>query len=135
MSRRCRDTNPEAAGIFVWLSPAQGESVTDFAADLSQRFHLVVIPKTGSRRADVAVLTDPDPAELESVARILPGTPLIATTTHAPTAALVLASRRTGAQLLTRPSVTKMACAITAQYAAHHGGALTSAHSKLRSCS
>jgi len=87
--------------LNVWLSPASGVSISELADQLSRTVRLIVVPKTGSRRADVVVLTDPEPAELEGVARVLPGTPLIATTTAPPTTALLAAARRVGARLMT----------------------------------
>lgn len=87
--------------LQVWLNPGSGASVSELADQLRSVVRLIVVPKTGSRRADIAVLTDPEPAELEGVARVLPGTPLLATTTAPPTSALAAAARRVGARLLT----------------------------------
>ncbi len=87
--------------LQVWLNPGSDTSVSELAEQLRKAVRLIVVPKTGSRRADIAVLTDPDPAELEGVARVLPGTPLLATTSAPPTSALAAAARRVGARLLT----------------------------------
>ncbi len=87
--------------LNVWLNPAHGESVSELAGQLRPLVHLIVVPKTGSRRADIAILSDPEPAELEGVARVLPGTPLLAATTEPPTAALSTSAQRVGAHILT----------------------------------
>jgi hypothetical protein len=90
--------------IDVWLNPAAGASATGLAHEIAADVHLVVVPKTGSRQADVAVLRDPAPVELARVARLLPGTRLIVATTDAPPRALANVARQVGARLLTAPS-------------------------------
>ena len=87
--------------LNVWLNPAPGRSVSGLAGELRPLVHLIVVPKTGSRRADIAILSDPEPGELEGIARVLPGTPLLANTTAPPTAALFTAAQRVGAHVLT----------------------------------
>ena len=95
--------------VNVWLNPAPGRSAAELARVLGRVAHLVVVPKTGSRRADVAVLLDPDPVELAGVARVLPDTPLLAATSGPPPAALSAAARRVGAHLLPHPTPEQLA--------------------------
>jgi hypothetical protein len=99
--------------IDVWLNPSAGQSASLLADELSAAVHLVVVPKTGSRIADVAVLPDPDPAELEGISRVLPNLPLLATTRSAPSASLRAAARRSGARLLTNPTPADLLNEIT----------------------
>ena len=105
--------HPTRPLIDVWLNPSAGQSVSQLADELSAAVHLVVVPKTGSRLADVAVLTDPDPAELEGISRVLPDLPLLATTRSSPSALLRDAARRSGARLLTNPTPAELLDEIT----------------------
>lgn len=86
--------------VDVWLNPAAGRSAAAEARALRRIAHLVVVPNSGSRRADVAVLLDPEPAELVAVAELLDGIPLLAATAGPPTAPQRAAARRAGAQVL-----------------------------------
>ena len=99
--------------IDVWLNPSAGQSASKLADALSAAVHLVVVPKTGSRIADVAVLPDPDPAELEGISRVFPNLPLLATTRAAPGARLMAAAQRSGARLLTNPTPAELLDEIT----------------------
>jgi hypothetical protein len=101
MADKSQHPGPTDRQLQVWLSPGAHGSVSDLADQLRDVVRLIVVPKTGSRRADIAILSDPEPGELEGVARVLPGTPLLATTTAPPTSALADAARRVGARLLT----------------------------------
>jgi hypothetical protein len=74
---------------------------------------LVVVPKTGSRLADIAVLPDADAAELEGLAKILPQLRLLATTPASPSARLRAAADRVGARLLTNPTPAELLTEIT----------------------
>ncbi|HEX4431392.1 MAG TPA: hypothetical protein VHZ96_19130 [Frankiaceae bacterium] len=105
--------HPERPLIDVWLNPSAGQSVSALAHALSAKVHLVVVPKTGSRLADIAVFTDPDPAELEGISRVLPNLPLLATTRSSPSASLLAAARRSGARLLTNPTAAELLEEIT----------------------
>jgi hypothetical protein len=105
--------------IDVWLNPSAGQSASALAVELGKSVHLVVVPKTGTRLADVAVLPDPDPAELEGISRLLPKLPLLATTHGAPSKRLRAAARRAGARLLTDPTPAQLLDEITAAYQSH----------------
>ena len=110
--------------IDVWLNPAAGRSAAKLAGELAGRVHLVVVPKTGTRLADVAVLPDADPAELEGVSKILPQIRLLATTHGSPSAQLRAAAKRAGARLLTDPTPADLLDEITDVYQtadAHRG--------------
>ncbi len=96
------------ARIDVWLNPSAGQSVSQLASALAADVHLVVVPKTGTRLADIAVLPDPDPAELEGLSAILPQLRLLATTHGSPPARLRAVAERVGARLLTNPSPTEL---------------------------
>ncbi len=96
--------HPARPLLDVWLNPSAGQSVSALADELSAAVHLVVVPKTGSRIADVAVLTDPDPAELEGIVRVFPNLPVVALTRTPPSAQLRAAALRAGAPLLTDPT-------------------------------
>jgi hypothetical protein len=100
--------HPTRPQLDVWLNPSAGQSVSDLADALSAAVHLVVVPKTGSRIADVAVLSDPDPVELEGISRVLPNLPLVALTRTPPSALLRAAAKRSGARLLTNPTPTEL---------------------------
>jgi hypothetical protein len=104
--------------IDVWLNPSAGQSASLLAGQLSAAVHLVVVPKTGSRIADVAVLPDPDPDELEGISRVLPNLPLLATTRSSPSASLRAAAQRSGARLLTDPTPADLLNEITLVYRA-----------------
>jgi predicted dinucleotide-binding enzyme len=97
-NRRLRD-EPD-----VWLSPPPGRSVSRLARQLGDSFHVVVVPKTGTRRANAAVLTDPQPAELAAVAHILPETPVVAAFSEAPTDAVKRAAQTAGARVMLQPA-------------------------------
>jgi hypothetical protein len=101
VANKSQHPGPSERQLQVWLNPGSHASVSELADQLRDVVRLIVVPKTGSRRADIAILSDPEPAELEGVARVLPGTPLLATTTAPPTSALAEAARRVGARLLT----------------------------------
>ena len=105
--------------IDVWLNPSAGQSASELAKKLSAAVHLVVVPKTGSRIADVAVLPEPDPAELEGISRVLPTLPLLATTRSSPSAVLRAAAKRAGARLLTNPTPTELLDEITLMCGSH----------------
>jgi hypothetical protein len=105
--------HPARAPIDVWLNPSAGQSVSAIAGELATKVHLVVVPKTGSRIADVAVLPDPDPAELEGISRLLPQLPLLAIARNSPSALLRTAARRSGARLLTNPTPAELLNEIT----------------------
>jgi hypothetical protein len=99
--------------IDVWLNPSAGQSASRLAGELAKSVHLVVVPKTGTRLADVAVLPDPDPAELEGISRLLPKLPLLATTHGSPSERLRAAANRAGALLLTDPTPAELLNEIT----------------------
>lgn len=101
------------ARIDVWLNPSAGQSAAQLAGELSRAVHLVVVPKTGTRMADVAVLPDPDPVELEGISRLLPQLPLLATTRTSPSERLRAAANRAGARLLTDPTPAQLLDEIT----------------------
>jgi hypothetical protein len=105
--------HPTRPLIDVWLNPSAGQSVSDLAQELSAAVHLVVVPKTGSRIADVAVLADPAPAELERLALAVPDLPLVATTRTSPSELLRAAARRAGARLLVDPTPEELLGEIT----------------------
>jgi hypothetical protein len=113
LSRKRRRGQRTRPLIDVWLNPSAGRSASTLAAQLAGAVHLVVVPKTGSRLADVAVLPDPDPAELEGIARVLPNLPLLATTRTSPSALLRAAAERAGARLLTNPTPAELLTEIT----------------------
>ncbi len=99
--------------IDVWLNPSAGQSASTLAGQLAGAVHLVVVPKTGSRLADVAVLPEPDPAELEGISRALPQLPLLATTRTSPSKRLQAVADRVGARLLTNPTPAELLNEIT----------------------
>ncbi len=107
------------ARIDVWLNPSAGHSASKLAGELARSVHLVVVPKTGTRIADVAVLPDPDPAELEGISRLLPQLPLLATTHTSPSERLSAAANRAGARLLTDPTAAQLLDEITKVYRSH----------------
>jgi predicted dinucleotide-binding enzyme len=99
-----RSTQNLRDGSDVWLSPAPGRSVSGLARQLGDSFHVVVVPKTGTRRANAAVLTDPQPVELAAVAHILPETPVVAAFSAAPTDAMKRAAQTAGAHVMLQPA-------------------------------
>ncbi len=94
--------------LDVWLNPSAGQSVSELAGQLAGSVHLVVVPKTGTRLADIAVLPDPEPAELEGIRRVLPQLRLLATTRTSPSARLRAVADRVGARLLTNPTPAEL---------------------------
>jgi hypothetical protein len=104
--------------IDVWISPAPDAGAADLARELGQRFHLIVVPKTGTRRADVAILCDPPPFEVSRVRHILGGVPVLATTRSEPSSELGRELRRAGARVLVEPSAAELADAVERLYAA-----------------
>lgn len=107
------------ARIDVWLNPSAGQSASQLAGELARAVHLVVVPKTGTRIADVAVLPEPDPVELEGISRLLPQLPLLATTRTPPSERLRAAANRAGARLLTDPTPAQLLDEITKVTRAH----------------
>jgi hypothetical protein len=118
-SRKQRPTQHGDARIDVWLNPSAGQSASQLAGELAGAVHLVVVPKTGTRIADVAVLTEPDPVELEGISRLLPQLPLLATTRTSPSELLRAAANRAGARLLTDPTPAQLLDEITTAYGSH----------------
>src|SRR6201995_1987373 len=112
-ARKRRPAHRRDARIDVWLNPSAGQSASQLAAELARAVHLVVVPKTGTRLADVAVLPDPDPVELEGISLLLPQLPLLATTRSRPSERLRAAANRAGARLLTDPTPAQLRDEIT----------------------
>jgi len=113
-SHQARSARP----IDVWVSPPPDHGAAQVARELGERFHVVVVPKTGSRQADVAVLCDPPAVEISRVRHILRGVPVLATTSAAPSQALGRELRRARASVLVRPSTAELAAEVERLYAA-----------------
>lgn len=79
----------------VWLDPGPRGAPAELVHRLREAVQLVVVPRTGSRHAEVAVLLDPNPEQLARIRRTLPHTTLLALPSSAPSAALLITARRT----------------------------------------
>lgn len=74
--------------LTVWLNPGPTGSAGAYWRELRGEVRLVVVPRTGSRHADVAVLLEPDVGEIEGVRRILPYAALYVLPATAPVAGI-----------------------------------------------
>jgi hypothetical protein len=107
-----RSGKQAAERIDVWINPAPHQDAHALVEALGADFHLIVVPKTGNRQADVAVLCDPAPQEVRRLRHILSGVPLLAMTTTTPSAALRRELRRCRGTVLTRPSPAELVAAV-----------------------
>ena len=107
---RCR-ARPE-----VWLHPAAHHDVGDFPSRLERDLHVVVVPRTGTRRVRFAVLLDADPVEMTRISDLMPDAALFAVTTSPPTDGQVTAARLTGARLLPEATPEEVSAAVLARF-------------------
>jgi hypothetical protein len=101
-----------AARLDVWINPAPHRDANALVEALHHDFHLIVVPKTGNRQADVAVLCDPAPQDVSRLRHILSGVPVLATMTATPSVALRKELRRSGGLVLTRPTTAELVDAV-----------------------
>lgn len=96
----------------VYLHPAAHRDLGDLPHQLRRDLHVVVVPLTGNRRIDVAVLLDTGSVELLRVRRVLPDATLFVVTTGPATPELVAAAQIAGATVLPRASAEQVRKAV-----------------------
>lgn len=91
---------PSSARPCVWLDPGPSAAPEELVHGLAAGARLVVVPRTGSRRADVAVLLAPTAGLLRHVRRALPAADVVAVAPAAPRPDLLAAAAATRTCLL-----------------------------------